>query len=42
MGNLTVDPLALAALAGFAVLILLFAGLTVWFLRQAGKAPGER
>lgn len=42
MGNLTVDPLALAALGGFGTLILIFGGLTYWFMKQAGKASGEK
>lgn len=30
MGNLVVDPLAIAALVGFAILILMMVGLAVW------------
>ena len=39
MGNLSVDPLAIAALAGFGVLLLIGIGMTVWFVRQAYKKP---
>jgi len=42
MGNLTVDPLAIAALVGFGTLLLVMAGITVWLLRQSGKRPGEK
>jgi len=42
MSNLTVDPLAIAALAGFGTLLLVMAGITIWILRQAGKKPGEK
>ena len=42
MGNLIVDPLAIAALVGFGVLLLITIGITVWLIRKAGKAPGER
>lgn len=41
MGNLHVDPLAIAALVGFGTLILIGGGLTVWLIKKAGKAPGE-
>ena len=40
-GNLYIDPLAVAALGGFAVLILIFLILTVWFIWKASKGPGE-
>ncbi len=30
MGNLVVDPLAIAALVGFAILILMMVGLAIW------------
>ncbi len=42
MSNLTVDPLAIAALAGFGVLVLMTLGITVWFVRQAGKSAGDK
>jgi hypothetical protein len=42
MGNLIIDPLAIAALVGFGVLILISLGIMVWLIRKAGKAPGER
>jgi hypothetical protein len=41
MGNLHVDPLAIAALVGFGSLIMIGVGLTVWLVRMAGKAPGD-
>ena len=41
MGNLTVDPLAIAALVGFGALVLIALGLFVWIWRKAGKKPGE-
>ena len=41
MGNLTVDPLAIAALVGFGSLVLICVGITVWFVRQSMKKPGE-
>lgn len=41
MGNLVVDPLAIAALVGFGTLIMVGVGLTVWLIRKAGKAEGE-
>ncbi|MFN7164599.1 MAG: hypothetical protein ACK4P2_07240 [Hyphomonas sp.] len=42
MANLSVDPLAIAALAGFGVLLLMMAGITVWIVRQSGKSSGEK
>ena len=42
MGNLYVDPLAIAALVGFGSLVLISIGITVWFVVKAGKAPGEK
>jgi len=42
MGSLTVDSLAIAALGGFVVLIGIGVALTWWFIKQAGKAPGEK
>ena len=42
MGNLTVDPLAIAALVGFGSLLLISGGITLWLIKQAGKAPGEK
>lgn len=30
MGNLVVDPLAIAALVGFGILILMMVGLAIW------------
>lgn len=42
MGNLIFDPLAIAALVGFGFLLLISIGITVWLIRKAGKAPGER
>lgn len=42
MGNLYVDPLAIAALVGFGSLLLISVGITVWLIKQAGKAPGEK
>lgn len=41
MGNLTVDPLAIAALVGFGALMLIGVGITVWIIRQSAKKPGE-
>lgn len=42
MGNLIVDPLAIAALVGFGSLLLITIGITVWLIRQSGKAAGDR
>ena len=42
MGNLVIDPLAIAALVGFGCLLLISAGLIIWVWRQAGKAAGEK
>lgn len=42
IGNLTIDTLAVGALAGFGLLLLVVASITIWILRQAGKAPGEK
>lgn len=41
MENLSVDSLAIAALGGFAVLLGIGIGLTVWFIKQAYKEPEE-
>ena len=41
MDNLSVDSLAIAALGGFAVLLGIGIGLTVWFIKQAYKEPEE-
>ena len=41
MGNLTVDPLAIAALVGFGTLIAITLGLFIFIWRKAGKKPGE-
>ncbi len=41
MGKLTVDPLAIAALAGFGTLVAIVLGITIWFIRQSTKKPGE-
>ena len=35
MTNLVFDPLAIAALAGFGVLLAICAGITVWVARKA-------
>ena len=42
IGNLTIDALAVGALAGFGSLLIVIAGITIWIIRQAGKAPGEK
>lgn len=42
MGNLIIDPLAIAALVGFSSLLLISGAIFVWLWRKAGKAPGER
>ena len=42
MGNLIIDPLAIAALVGFGSLILISIAIFVWLWRKSGKAPGER
>ncbi|MDP1555450.1 MAG: hypothetical protein Q8S09_07695 [Hyphomonas sp.] len=42
MGNLTIDPLAIAALVGFGTLLIVMAGITFWILRQSGKSSGEK
>mgnify|MGYP003117442807 CR=1 FL=1 len=41
MGNLVLDPLAIGALGGFGALVLISLGITIWFIRQAMKKPGE-
>lgn len=41
MDNLSVDSLAIAALGGFAILLGIGIGLTVWFIKQAYKAPDQ-
>lgn len=40
MGNLIIDPLAIAALVGFAILLGITAGLVLWLWNKAGKPPG--
>ena len=40
--HLTYDPLAIAGAAGFAFLILVMAGITIWVVRQSGKSSGEK
>jgi len=42
MENLTIDPLAVAALVGFGTLLVVTAGITIWILRQSGKSAGEK
>ena len=42
IGNLTIDPLAVGALAGFGALLVVMTGITIWLLRQMGKAAGEK
>ena len=42
MGNLTVDPLAIAALIGFGSLVLISVGLAAWLWKQSGKSAGEK
>lgn len=42
MGNLTVDPLAIAALVGFGTLMVVVAGITFWLVVQATKSAGEK
>ncbi|MBK8197631.1 MAG: hypothetical protein IPK75_04610 [Acidobacteria bacterium] len=42
IGGMTVDSLALAALGGFGALVLVVLAITVWFVRQAAKKPGEK
>lgn len=42
MGGLYVDPLAIAALAGFGSLLAISIGLGVWLALKAMKQPGER
>ncbi len=42
IGNLTIDPLAVAGLAGVGALVLVMTGITVWIVRQMGKAAGEK
>ena len=42
MSNLTVDPLAIAALVGFGILVLMTLGIAIWFVRQAGKSAGDK
>ena len=37
-----IDPLAIAALIGFGILLLISFGLIAWVWKQSGKAPGER
>ena len=41
IGKLSIDPLAVMALAGFGALVAITIGITVWFIRQSGKGPGE-
>lgn len=42
MGNLHVDPLAIAALIGFGTLLLISAGLVGFLIVKAGKSAGEK
>lgn len=42
MGGLYVDPLAIAALAGFGSLLAISIGLTVWLAMKATKQAGEK
>lgn len=42
VAGLTVDPLAVAALAGFGTLLVVMITITVWIVRQAGKSAGEK
>ena len=42
VGNLTVDGLAIAALVGLGILLVVIASITIWFVRQAAKKPGEK
>lgn len=42
MANLTIDPLAIAALVGFGTLLIVMTSITIWILRQSGKASGEK
>lgn len=42
IGNLTIDPLAVAGLVGVGALVLVMTGITVWIVRQMGKAAGEK
>jgi hypothetical protein len=42
MTNLTVDPLANAALVGFGSLLVVMASIMIWLLRQMGKSAGEK
>ncbi|MEM9054040.1 MAG: hypothetical protein AAGB16_01835 [Pseudomonadota bacterium] len=42
MGNLSVDPLAIAALVGFGSLLAISIGITVWMYKKAGKSAGEQ
>lgn len=37
-----IDPLAIAALIGFLILVLISVGLVAWVWKQSGKAAGER
>lgn len=41
MGNLVFDPLAIAALVGFASLLLISIGIFVWVALKATKASKE-
>ncbi|MEE2877394.1 MAG: hypothetical protein VX593_00190 [Pseudomonadota bacterium] len=41
IGKLSIDALAVGALAGFGALVLITLGLVFWFIRQSGKKPGE-
>ncbi|KCZ47267.1 hypothetical protein [Hyphomonas pacifica] len=42
MGNLTVDPLAIGALVGFASLVAISLGITLWLIKQSRKSAGEK
>lgn len=42
IATLSVDPLAIAALGGFAVLVLICLGITAFVIVKATKKAGER
>jgi len=42
MGNLSVDPLAIAALVGFGTLIGICVGISIWVYKKSGKPAGEQ
>lgn len=41
MGNLTVDPLAIAALVGFGILIAMMVGLAIWVVMLSRLPASE-